>query len=78
MSTEQLKNLVIDKISEIEDENFLQAIKTILDTNKATAGIYKLTEEQKQKVKIGLTQLDNGQIISNEDLEKEEDEWLRK
>ncbi len=77
MSTEQLKNLVIDRISEIEDENFLQAIKTILDTNTVTASIYKLTEEQKQKVIIGLTQLDNGQIISNEDLEREEDEWLR-
>lgn len=77
MSTEQLKNLVIDRISEIEDENFLQAIKTILDANTVAASIYKLTEEQKQKVKIGLTQLGNGQIISNEDLEQEEEEWLR-
>jgi len=39
MSTEQLKNLVIDRISEIEDENFLQAIKTILDTNTLLAFI---------------------------------------
>ncbi len=77
MSTEQLKNLVIDRISEIEDENFLQAIKTILDTNTGVGSIYKLTEEQKQKVIIGLAQLDNGQIISNEELEQEEDEWLR-
>jgi len=77
MSTEQLKNLVIDRISEIEDENFLQAIKTILDSNTVAASIYKLTEEQKQKVKIGLAQLDNGQAISNEDLEQEEDEWLK-
>ncbi len=77
MSTEQLKNLVIDKISEIEDENFLQAIKTILDSNTAATSIYKLTEEQKQKVEIGLNQLVKGQIISNEDLEQEEDEWLK-
>lgn len=77
MSTEQLKNLVIDKILEIEDESFLQAIKTILDTNTATHSIYRLTEEQKKKVEIGLNQLSQGQIISNEDLEKEEDEWLK-
>lgn len=77
MSTEQLKNLVIDRISEIEDENFLQAIKTILDTSIAPASIYKVTEEQKQKVNISLTQLHNGQVISNEDLEIEEDEWLK-
>ena len=77
MSTEQLKNLVIDRISEIEDENFLQAIKTILDSNIAPASIYKVTDEQRQKVRIGITQLDKGQIISNEDLEKEEDAWLK-
>lgn len=77
MSTEQLKNLVIDRISEIEDENFLRAIKTILDTNTVAASIYKLTEEQKQKVTIGFAQLDNGQIISNEELEQEEEEWLK-
>jgi len=77
MSTEQLKNLVIDRISEIEDENFLQAIKTILDSNITPASIYKVTGEQRQKVKIGITQLNNGQIISNEDLEKEEDVWLK-
>lgn len=77
MSTEQLRNLVIDKISGIEDERFLQAIKTILDTNTATAHIYKLTEEQKRKVALGLSQLERGQITSNEDLEEEEDEWLK-
>ena len=77
MSTEQLKNLVIDRILEIEDKNFLQAIKTILDSNIIPTSIYKVTEEQRQKVKIGLTQLNNGQIISNEDLEKEEDTWLK-
>ncbi|WP_114777522.1 hypothetical protein [Botryobacter ruber] len=77
MSTEQLRNLVIDKISAIEDENFLQAIKTILDTNTAASGVYKLTEDQKHKIAIGLEQLNKGQVVSNEDLEKEEDEWLK-
>lgn len=77
MSTEQLKNLVIDRISAIEDEQFLQAIKTILDANTAPASIYQLTEEQRQKIKIGLNQLDQGQIIENEDLEQEEDRWLK-
>lgn len=77
MSTEQLKNLVIDRISEIEDENLLQAIKTILDANAAAISRYKLTEQQKQKVNMGLAQLDKGQIINNEDVEKEEDEWLK-
>lgn len=77
MSTEQLKNLVIDKISGMEDENFLRAIKTILDTNTANASIYQLTEEQQAKVKTGLDQLAQGKILTNEDLEKAADEWLK-
>jgi len=77
MNTQQLKNLVIDKISEIEDEEFLRDIKTILDTNVASDSTHKLTQEQKQKVLAGFRQLEHGQTISNEDLEKEEDEWLK-
>lgn len=77
MSTEQLKNLVIDKISEIEDESFLQAINIILDKNTAASGKLMLTEEQKQKVFNSLNQLEAGQTITNDDLEKEEDEWLK-
>ena len=77
MSTEQLKNLVIDKISEIEDESFLQAINIILDKNTAASGKLMLTEEQKQKVFNSLNQLEGGQTITNNDLEKEEDEWLK-
>ncbi len=77
MSTEQLKNLVIDQISQIEDENFLNAVKTILDTNMVSVSAMALTNEQKQKVQRGLDQLALGKTISNEDLEKEEDEWLK-
>jgi hypothetical protein len=77
MSTDQLKNLVIDKISEIEDEGFLIAINKILDTNLLSASPRKLTLEQRKKVLIGLEQLGKGEIISNEDLEKAEDEWLK-
>jgi hypothetical protein len=77
MSTEQLKNLLIDKISEIEDESFLQAINIILDKNTAASGKLMLTEEQMQNASNGLNQLEAGQIITNEDLEKEEDEWLK-
>lgn len=77
MSTDQLKHLVIDKISEIEDEEFLKAINKILDSNLSSGSPRKLTAEQRQKVLTGLHQLEKGEIISNEDLEKEEDEWLK-
>jgi len=77
MSTEQLKNLVIDQISQIDDEIFLNAVKTILDNNIVSGSVMMLTPDQKQKIKTGINQLDNGKTISNEDLEKEENEWLK-
>lgn len=77
MSTDQLKNLVIDQISQIDDENFLNAVKTILDANMISGSAMVLTNEQKQKIQSGLAQLKSGKIISNEDLEKDEDEWLK-
>ena len=76
MSTQQLRNLLIDKISGIRDEKYLMAIKTILDTNFPEEEPYKLSDAQRKKVRTGLDQLKKGEVISNEDLEKEENEWL--
>lgn len=76
MSTEQLKNLVIDQISQIEDETFLNAVKTILEHNTSPGSIMILTAEQKRRIQIGLEQVAAGKTISNEDLEKN-DEWLK-
>jgi len=76
MSTEQLRNLVIDQISQIEDETFLNAVKTILDHNISPGSTMMLTAEQKRKIQIGIDQIAAGKTISNEDLEKE-DEWLK-
>lgn len=79
MSTEQLKNLVIDQISGIGDKEFLQAIKTILDANAhAHDVVFKTTKQQKEKIKAGLNQLKEKNTITNTALEKEEYEWLRK
>jgi hypothetical protein len=77
MSTEQLKNLVIDQISQIEDETFLNAVKTILDNNISSGSAMILTNEQRQKISSGLTQLAAGKTITNEALEAEEDKWLK-
>ncbi len=38
--------------------------------------IHRPTKEQKELIEIGLQQLANGEVISNEDVESEEGEWL--
>jgi len=41
-----------------------------------TDEIYKLTDKQKAEIEIGLQQIEKGEIISNEDLDKEMDLWF--
>ena len=61
--------------SQIDDEPILNAIKTILGT-KVSSTIYKLSNFQKERISLGREQLKNGEVISNEDLQAEIDQWL--
>ena len=38
--------------------------------------VFILSEKQKADIKLGLRQIAEGDYITNEELEKEEDEWL--
>ena len=75
MNTVELRHMINQRILLIDDEPFLVAIKTILDT-KVTSSIYKLSDFQKERISLGREQLKNGQVISNEDLQSEIDQWL--
>ncbi len=77
MSASQLKNLVIDRIYGIEDEDFLAALKKILDSSVSGEVAYSLNEEQRQAVREGKRQITIGEYVTNEDLEKAEDKWLK-
>jgi hypothetical protein len=76
MTTIQLKNILIDKIYSISDEEFLLAIKKLMDCVDTSNKIYKLNNEQRNAVNEGKQQIKDGKYISNEDLQKEEDLWL--
>ncbi|HCZ12789.1 MAG TPA: hypothetical protein DHV16_11210 [Nitrospiraceae bacterium] len=76
MSTTQLKNLVIDRIYEIDDDEFLSALKKILDSSAPAGVIYSLNKDQRQAVREGKHQIAAGDFVTNSNLEKEEDKWL--
>lgn len=77
MSASQLKNLVIDRIYGIEDEEFLSALKKILDSSVLGQVAYRLNDEQRQAVHEGQRQIAAGEFVTNEDLGKAEDRWLK-
>ena len=77
MSTLELKNILIHKIASINDEAFLNAIRTIIDA-KTESTIYKTSVEQKMKIQEGIEQIENGKYFTNEQVESEIDKWLEK
>jgi hypothetical protein len=77
MTSTELKNAIIDKIYEVDDVSFLEALITILDSKLTKDVIYKLSLQQIDAVKDGKKQITDSDFITNEDLEKNEDEWLK-
>jgi len=76
MTMLELKNILIHRISEINDIRFLEAIKTILD-EKAEDTVFVLTDEQKQEIIQSKNEIKNGLFLSNEELDEEIQAWLK-
>ena len=75
MSTIELRHIIAEHLSHIDDVSFLKAIKTIIES-KTSEGTYKLSDHQKKRIDLARQQLKSGQTISNDDLQKEVDQWL--
>jgi hypothetical protein len=75
MSTLELRHIINEHLSHIEDVSFLNAVKTIVES-KASNGIYQLSDYQKARIDSAREQLKKGQTISNDDVQKEIEQWL--
>ncbi|MCK4764253.1 MAG: hypothetical protein KAW12_18790 [Candidatus Aminicenantes bacterium] len=76
MNTAQLKDLVVDKIYGINDAEYLKAINKILDMNRSSESVFTVDNKRKALINLAKRQIANGEYISNEELNREEDEWL--
>lgn len=75
MSTTELKNILIERINEIEDPEFLSAIKTILDAK--TSELFPLSKEQKKRIEEGRRQIEDGKYITNDEVLTELKKWIK-
>jgi hypothetical protein len=76
-STEQIRNNLIDKLISIKNKDILSAIDRLLEVSVKEEDIYKVSEVQRKALQASEMDISNGRLISNEDLNNEEDEWLR-
>jgi uncharacterized protein YktA (UPF0223 family) len=74
MTTIELKKLLIHRITEINDVSFLKAVKTILDT-KTNTEVLLLTPEQRKEIMESKKEIEQGQFIEHESLDKDVARW---
>lgn len=75
MSTAELKIDLINQISSITDEVKLKELLHLLNFQNDES-VYVTTQEDKDVIAEAQTQIRNGEIISNSDVQKEISQWL--
>jgi hypothetical protein len=75
MSNNGLRDDIIKKLAQIEDSNFLNALKLLIDS-KVNDGVFILSQLQKERVKHGRVMIKEGETFSHEEVQREMDKWL--
>lgn len=77
MSSAELKKRLIGKIQETDNENLLEEAFRLLQMESEDIEVYKLCEGQKNAANEARQQIKNGQFLTDDEANKDIDEWLR-
>ncbi len=72
-----IRTSLIDKILTIQNMDFLKALDNLVTTSSQTEEV-KLTEEQKMMLQMSEEDISENRTISQDDLDQEDIEWLKK
>ena len=78
MTSKELKKKVIGKINDTNDDEVLTEIYKMLDNTFDDSEIYLLSANHKLAIEQGINQINSGEYLTNEQANKEADEWLNK
>jgi len=76
MNTLELKNILISEIAKIDDESFLSALKTILDSRKPTPKNY--ADQYNEELKVAEQEIQNGNFYSHNEVKDKIEQWKKK
>lgn len=76
MTTLELKKKLIKRINNIEDELLLQEVSRLIDTVDDVSDIYYFTEEESRAIEEARESYKRGEFLTDEEANKEVDEWL--
>lgn len=78
MSATELKLQIINKVSAITDELILEEIYKLVNIESEMDSIYRLTDNEKKALDLGLADIKEGRTYSSEQADKMIKEWLKK
>ncbi len=78
MSTLELKQMLVHKIGLIEDDTYLLAINTLIDSTLNENVVFKLNHEQRDSIEKSIKQAKNGNTLSINKAFDDIDVWLQK
>ena len=78
MSTAELKNLIINKLSQINDEALLNDISRLIQMESDIKAVYKLSNDEKDAVELAFQDVDAGKTYSSSSANQFLKEWLKK
>jgi hypothetical protein len=77
MTTSEIKSKLIDKIKTTEDQDLLQEIYRLIETETEDLEPLILSSEQKKKIVQGEKDIKEGKYLSDKQANDEIDEWLK-
>jgi predicted transcriptional regulator len=78
MTTIELKEQLISRISQLSDNDLLMDVYKLLENCSDDSEIYNLTDNHKSAIATAINQINNGDFLTNEQANNEIDAWLNK
>ncbi len=75
-TVDKIRNELIDKILTIRNKEFLEALDKIISSSSSETEIVQLSDEQKQMLQMSEEDIANGRLISQDEMDKRNLEWL--
>lgn len=76
-SEKEIKHRLIDKILSSKNEKLLEQIDRLMESSISEEDEVTLTEEQKRMLKMSDQDIEEGEVISQRELNRDDLEWLR-
>jgi len=78
MTSIEIKNQIIEKIKQLTDNDLLMDVYKLLDDCLMDSEIYALSDNQKVAIDTAINQINNRDLLTSEQANKEINEWLNK